>query len=233
MSDPVTFGLVHGACHGSWQWGPLLRELDALGHRSITVDLPITDPTLGLLEYAACAAAAFADAPGLVLVGHSLGGYVIPFVAELIPVRTVVFLTAAIQEGAFAGLPSASSMLLIPPEEMPVDDTGLIRLSNAAAQKYFYHDVSESMTAWALAQLRPQGVGSLIPGRLPQLDPGVALAAIVCTDDRAISPEWMRAAARDGLQCVPYELPGSHSPFLTRPAELAAILDDIVSDRPR
>ena len=65
----TTFGLVHGGCHGAWQWGPLVSELDALGHRSLSVDLPISDPTLGVTDYAASAAAAFEGAPDLVVVG--------------------------------------------------------------------------------------------------------------------------------------------------------------------
>ena len=48
--------------------------------------------------------------------------------------------------------------------------------------------------------------------------------SIVCRDDRAVSPDWSRAAARELLGVEPVELPGSHSPFLSRPAELADLL---------
>lgn len=71
----ATFGLVHGAYHGSWCWERLLPDLEHLGHIGLTVDLPCDDPNAGAREYAAPAQEAFAGAPDdLVLVGHSLGG---------------------------------------------------------------------------------------------------------------------------------------------------------------
>jgi pimeloyl-ACP methyl ester carboxylesterase len=223
----ATFGLVHGGGHGAWQWGQLVAQLDAHGHRSVCVDLPIADPALGAIDYAAIAAAAFSDQNDLVVVGHSLGGYLIPFVTELISVRTLVFLGGAIQPNAFPGLPPAEEMLLIPPEQMGMDDDGLIRISPPAAERYFYHDLSPSMSRWAIPQLRPQSARAVVPERLPKLDSAAALAYVVCADDRALSPDWGRAAARDALHVEPYEIPGSHSPFLTRPAELANLLDAI------
>jgi hypothetical protein len=53
---------------------------------------------------------------------------------------------------------------------------------------------------------------------------------IVCRDDRAMSAPWLRVAARDALRVEPVELPGSHSPFLTRPAQLADALDALADD---
>ncbi len=59
----ITFGLVHGAYHGSWQWGPLVAELERRGQRSACVNLPVDDPECGVPDYAALAAPAFADTP--------------------------------------------------------------------------------------------------------------------------------------------------------------------------
>ena len=88
----ATFGLIHGAYHGMWQWGPLVAELEQRGQRSACVNLPIDDPDSGMPGYAAAAARAFEGIDDLVLVGHSLGGHVLPLVAELMPVRGLVFL---------------------------------------------------------------------------------------------------------------------------------------------
>ena len=71
----ATFGLVHGAYHGSSCWERLLPELEHLGHIRLTVDLPCDDPNAGAREYAATAQETFAGAPDdLVSVGHCLGG---------------------------------------------------------------------------------------------------------------------------------------------------------------
>ena len=58
--------------------------------------------------------------------------------------------------------------------------------------------------------------------------PDVERDYIVCRDDRAIDPDWGRGAARDRLGVRAIELDGGHSPFLTRPVELAAVLGTII-----
>jgi pimeloyl-ACP methyl ester carboxylesterase len=50
--------------------------------------------------------------------------------------------------------------------------------------------------------------------------------SIVCAEDRVVDPAWSRRVARDRLGVEPTELPGGHSPFLTRPAAVAAVLMD-------
>jgi hypothetical protein len=39
-----------------------------------------------------------------------------------------------------------------------------------------------------------------------------------------ISPDYVRRACHELLHIDPIEMPGGHSPFLARPAELAAVL---------
>jgi hypothetical protein len=51
--------------------------------------------------------------------------------------------------------------------------------------------------------------------------PDVERTAIICRDDRALNPDWARAAYPARLGVQPLEMGGAHSPFLTRPAELA------------
>ena len=58
-------------------------------------------------------------------------------------------------------------------------------------------------------------------------------AYILCREDRAISPAWSRRAARERLGVEPIELDGSHSPFISRPAALAAVLDRLARVSPR
>ena len=53
-------------------------------------------------------------------------------------------------------------------------------------------------------------------------------ASIVCRDDRAINPDWVRAAAHDRLGVEATEIDGGHSPFMTRPAELAQLLHSLL-----
>src|SRR5258708_4241557 len=92
----ATFVLVHGMWHGGWCWkkvAPLLRgaghevcviTLTGLGERAhlrhpdIGMNTHVQD-VVGVLEYE--------DLSNVLLIGHSLGGIMVPAVAERIPER--------------------------------------------------------------------------------------------------------------------------------------------------
>lgn len=224
----ATFCLVHGGCHGAWQWGQLVAELDARGHESVCMDLPISDPRAGAAEYAAVVADALGRCDDPVVVGHSQGGFTLPFVAELRPVRMLVWLAAAMQPGLYPGLPPAEDMMVMTAGEIVPGPDGLIRITEPVAMERFYYDVSPGLARWAYGQLRPQAAAGVFPARMPEFDRSTPVGSIVCRDDRALSPRWLRTAARDALQVEPVELPGGHSPFLTCPAQLADALDMLV-----
>lgn len=54
--------------------------------------------------------------------------------------------------------------------------------------------------------------------------PSVPAIYVLTTEDRVVNPAWSRRAARERLGVDPVELPGGHSPFVSRPGELAAVL---------
>ena len=93
-----TFALVHGAWHGAWCWERLTPEVEALGHRVITMELPVDDSSASFEDYAdvVCAAVADVDGDELVLVGHSLAGHTVPLVAARRPIRRLVYLCALV-----------------------------------------------------------------------------------------------------------------------------------------
>src|SRR4051812_17697023 len=70
----VTFSLVHGAWGLGLQWDLVRAELEARGHTVHTPDMPCEDVGAGVDEYVA--AVPRCD----VVVGHSLGGFTIPYV---------------------------------------------------------------------------------------------------------------------------------------------------------
>ena len=57
--------------------------------------------------------------------------------------------------------------------------------------------------------------------------PATPATYVVGQDDRLVNPEWSRRVARDRLGADLVELPGGHSPFLSRPAALAALLNQL------
>ena len=192
------------------------------------VDLPCEDPDAGLTRYAELTADALGSADDVVLVGHSLCGSAIPLVAQLRPVEHLVFLCALLPE------PGKSATDRYASEDVFVDgfrgqtatreDGASYWPDPEAAIRCFFHDCAPEDAAWAAARLRPQ---SAAPRREPWPDdplPDVERTSILCRDEQCIRPEWSRTVSRELLGVEPIELEGGHSPFLSRPAELADVL---------
>lgn len=87
-----------------------------------------------------------------------------------------------------------------------------------------YADCDPADAEAAIQRLRPQAVTPYaVPCPLAEF-PDVPSTYIGCRDDALVRPEWSRSAAqRLGAEFI--ELPGSHSPFLSRPSDLATVLD--------
>ncbi|HEU0198060.1 MAG TPA: alpha/beta fold hydrolase [Nevskiaceae bacterium] len=229
----TTFVLVHGSFHGLWQWGPLLAELDRRGQRAVCVDLPLDDPAADAVDYAQAAmsqiASRLAVDDEIAIVGHSLAGYVIPFLAETLPARHLIFLAAALQVGLFPNLPPHADMALMPADAVEVTNDGLAHLPADVARTRLYQDLGQGLQDWACAQLRKQGLKGLLSGeagrcRSPRVAASTLCSYVVCADDHAVSPDWGRAVIKAVPRLQGHELPGGHSPFLGCPAQLADLL---------
>ena len=228
----TTFGLVHGAWHGAWCWERLIPELERLGHRTVAVDLPGEDPAATFSDYAGLVVAELeGEDEEIVLVGHSLAGLTVPIAAASLPVRRLVFLCALI---ASPGRSFSEQAEAEPDMLLTGYQAGLAELHGGShrewvdfdiARKSLYVDCDEAAAEAAYRRLRPQ---ALAPYREPcPLDalPDVECAYVLGSADRLVNPEWSRRAAPERLGIQPVELAGSsHSPFLSRPGELARIL---------
>jgi hypothetical protein len=92
------------------------------------------------------------------------------------------------------------------------------------AQALIFADCDDSIAAAAVNRLRPQSAyPNTLPFSLPEF-PSVSCTYVVCSDDQLVGPEWSKRIARDRLGADLIELPGSHSPLLSRPSALADLL---------
>lgn len=229
----AVFALVHGAWHRGACWSPLVTELEQRGHRCIVVDLPSDDPAAGVDEYTASVVDAVCDVrEPLVLVGHSLGGLTIPLVAAKRDVALLVNLCALLPQ---PGLSLGGQRQLEPdmmtiawresylPQQQRLED-GTSAWPVDVAADIFYHDCPEGLLPRALEALRPQGPRPMTETTPLEHWPSVPAIYVLTTEDRVVNPAWSRRAARERLGVDPVELPGGHSPFVSRPGELAAVL---------
>jgi pimeloyl-ACP methyl ester carboxylesterase len=217
--------LVHGAWHGSWCWGPLR---DALGDdvRVHTVDLPsVGDDPAALGDLYADAAAvrgALEDLDGaVVVVGHSYGGAV---VSEAVTadsgVAHLVYLCAF-------QLDVGDSLLgTVGGQAPPWWDVEGEAIGVIGPERVFYNGVPDELTRDSVARIVLQSRASV---EQPLTNAGwrhTPSTYVVCEEDQAIpvfAQEAMSSRAGEVLR-----LPSGHSPFLSHPAELAALLRPVL-----
>ena len=224
--------LLHGGLHGAWCFDYLRPELELFGHRTAAIDMPIDRVGAALDDYADAVVAAIEGQVGERpwVLGHSLGGMVIPRVALRRPVAGLLFLCAGIppldvaqheeNQAAFAAAGA---------DEYVWDDQGRIMLPPEVAARRFYGDCSPEVQAWAAARLRAQwaeAFGAYLPiARWPE----VPCRAILTREDALLGFERYRALFEARLGVTPAGMPGSHSPFLSRPGALARLIDDLIA----
>jgi pimeloyl-ACP methyl ester carboxylesterase len=217
MSNVV---LVHGAWHGAWCWDAVRNEL---GHRhvdAVAVELPFS----GFADDVAAARSAISSAgPDVVLCAHSYGGVVVNEAAVgLSNVGHIVYLAAFINTGD----PSVVMAGPLPLLDGIIDlGGGQSRFDPELAHQIFYGDSDAATVAAITPRLRPMVLeGALIAG------PGLHQASVpstyvVCGRDQAISPQAQYAMAERSATVI--EWPTDHSPFLTRPGDVADLLQAV------
>jgi pimeloyl-ACP methyl ester carboxylesterase len=224
MSD---FVLVHGGLHGASCWDLLRPELETRGHRTFAMDLPIDQPGKLMDDYADAALAAIEGkaADDAFLVGHSMGGMVVPRMAAKMPEARIIFLCAGFahttEEERLESLAATTSDFF---GWLIADERGRVTMSREDSITAFYPDVAPDIADRAVASLRPQwaeafsNVGPVAPyaERVVQV--------IYTTEDRIIDPERHRKMSESRFGITPIPLPGGHSPFLSHPAKLAEIM---------
>jgi pimeloyl-ACP methyl ester carboxylesterase len=106
------------------------------------------------------------------------------------------------------------------------DEQGRLRPPSVeTARQTLYGDCDEATVAWATDRLEPQSLAVMTePFPAGGWPLGTPAAYVCCSEDRWVPPEQARQMAGAQLGATVVELPGSHSPFLSRPAELAEVL---------
>jgi pimeloyl-ACP methyl ester carboxylesterase len=225
----MTFVLIHGGAHGAWCWDPMIPFLDG---SSFAVDLPGRGKKpgdlekLGLEEFAASVVADIESTRSqrVVLVGHSMAGLTIPRVLERVPARiaSVVFVSCLIpREGQ-----SVWDAMGMPPR--PRSAGGSI-VDEAEARRMFCNDMDEEQTRFVLRNLCGEASGPMSePVSLAGLRGRTPRSYVKLLRDQALTPAMQDDFIRNaGPKTAVFELDAGHNAMISRPRELAAILNRI------
>lgn len=164
-----------------------------------------------------------------ILVGHSLAGWTIPLVASRIPVQRTVYLCAGVPMPGRSLMDQLSEEAdLFLPEILvalaDVDEHHHRWKDPSLAKRLLFADCDDQLAEAAIARLRPQALGPLgVRWPLDHL-PSVPATYIRCSADQFINPTWSERVVSARLHADLITLPGSHSPFLSRPKQLADVL---------
>jgi pimeloyl-ACP methyl ester carboxylesterase len=233
----TTYVMVHGAWHGGWCWHRIVPRLERHGHRALAPDLAAMgrDRTpVGSITLAHWApqisALVEAQTEPVILVGHSRGGIVLSEVAERVParIRALVYVSAFLLSSGQSLQVAASQdpQSLVGPGLVVADDQLSVRIRDQAAQAAFYGECSAEDAALACALLVPEPMAPLVtPISVSAANFGrLARVYVECSRDRAITHQQQRRM-QSALPCHQrVTLDTDHSPFLSRPDELAAAL---------
>ena len=214
IGEMATYALIHGAYDVGWYWHLVERELRRRGHRPVAPDLPIEDDSATLTDHARVvvnAIGAVRDGGALIVVGQSWGGYVAPIVAALAKADRLVLVAPMIPKPG----ETDEEMWKATGWEFPGEEAG----------DPFYHDVDAALAAEARSRERRQSEAT---SREPwPLDawPDVPTHVIIGSEDRFFRADWLRGVVRDRLGMEPDVLPGGHTLALSRPRELADLME--------
>ena len=233
----AVFVLVHGGGQGGWVWRQVSHLLGAQGHEVYAPTLTgfaerhhLGGPHVSFQTFFDDVAnlIVFEDLHDVVLVGHSMGGVIIPRVAEAVRdrIRRVVWVTAVVtQDGqsllqAVPQSPWVARAVTLGPEGITKVDQELLLDANI-------HDGTQEQREFVRAHHRPYPQHALLePGRLSAfLALGLPTGYVVATQDRTVEPHIARGFMELLPGCRRAEIDAGHQCMNTRPAELCEILE--------
>jgi pimeloyl-ACP methyl ester carboxylesterase len=234
----ATFVLVHGGGHGGWCWRACANELRARGHEvyapTLTgfgdrAHLPAPDFETFVTDIANLLA--FEDLDDVVLVGHSMGGVIIPRVAEAMPdrMRRLIWLAAVVTddgESLLQATPQSewiARAVTIGADGTAHTDAELIIEANlqdgSPQQRAFVRDRHLAYPPHALVE----------PGRLRAfLALGIPTSYVIADYDRTIEPHVCEMFAARLPGATRGRVAAGHDCMVSRPRETAAALDALL-----
>ena len=231
MTTPVV--LVHGGGFGASCWDLLVPHLAG---PAIAVDLPGrgTRPApLASVTFASCAEAIAEDVDkagfdDIVLVGHSLAGCSMPATIGLLGdrVRHAVFVACTVPEDGSSCIDTLEPEVRAIADAAPPGELGV--LAPEAAKHMFGNDLDDEQFAWCVERMVPEApLLTAEPVDLSPLRRALPRTWVRTLHDAVVSPEKQLRFAANVEHCDVVDLDAAHMCMISKPAETAALLNDI------
>lgn len=233
-----TFVLLHGGGHGGWCYKLLATELRRRGHEVYT-------PTLtGFGERSHLPAAesmethildvaniiTYEDLNDVVLVGHSLGGFTIPFVAHRVAerIKRVVWLAALVHtDGERVCDRDVGRDSPTLGKSFALREAGDEAAAKEQLLDAFLDDATPELRSWVAERLGGHSaVLRATPSQLSAfLDLGMPTGYVLATRDKALPPWLGREFASRLPGCRYVEIDADHDLMLSAPIDTADCLE--------
>jgi pimeloyl-ACP methyl ester carboxylesterase len=239
--ESKTFVLVHGSFQGPYAWQYVKAQLEQAGQKVVVVELPghgqdQTPPaTLTLNSYRDKVIAAINTVPGqVVLVGHSLGGAIITAVADSVQgrIEKLVYLAGFVPANgqSVIDLNSMDQNSQLTPALVPSTDFSTASVADDKLLPIFCQDGNATVNQLLIANNRPEPAAPLY-SKIVLKNSAMANVPkyyIHTTQDRAITITLQnQMVASAGIKNI-YTIDSSHSPQLSMPDKVTAILLQII-----
>ena len=213
--------LVHGGFVDGSGWTGVYKILKSKGYNVLVVQ----NPTKTLADDVAATKAAIDRLDGdVVLVGHSYGGVVITEAGTHPKVASLVYITAFAPDRG----ESVASLSANPPPGAPVPPIlppkdGYLFIDRTKFAASFAADVDADTASFMADSQVPWGVDALAGAVTEPAWKTKPSYYLVASEDKMIPPPAQRAMAGRAKAQVT-EVPGSHAIYVSKPAEVAAII---------
>lgn len=217
----ISIVLVHGGFVDASGWRGVYEELTRDGYHVSVVQ----NPTTSLADDVAATRRAISAIDGrVVLVGHSYGGVVITEAGHDPKVAGLVYVAAFAPDAG----ESVSSLIANPPPGAPVPPIlppkeGLLLLDRSKFAGAFAADLDPALAQFMADSQLPWGVNALTGAIGTPAWKSKPSYYLVVTEDHMIPVPAQRSMA-ERVGATVAEVPGSHSVYVSKPKEVAALI---------
>ena len=212
--------LVPGSWHGAWCYEAVADRLEKAGVAVTAIDLPSNDGVSGLDDDAAGIRAALEDIDQpAVVVGHSYGGIAVSEgAAGATNAVGLVYLAAFMLDKGESLVDAMQHQL---PDWIAVDEAAGNHIARRS-EEVLYGDCSPEVAADAAARLSPQSVAAIATPQTHAAWQSLPSTYLICDEDRAVPPPVQEAMSARATNVR--RVHASHSPFLSRPDDVADVV---------